>query len=202
MLIFVYLENHRFGNDELYSKRYCLRYAFWLWSLSSHYLYHSIFWICKVNVSLESSFSNSQLMKLICIYWNAGNHAQKLAQAEALRNSQSPQHSGQNLTSQNYQTPGQQTAEIVHAIYPNDAPSDRWPQEERPKAKKMCETAGCVKAASKVLKYLDENVDPCDNFYEFACGKYLQEISNLFIITTQSQNCLTQSQFNSRYPRR
>lgn len=37
-----------------------------------------------------------------------------------------------------------------------------------------CETRGCVMAASKIIEYLDESIDPCDNFYEFACGNYLR----------------------------
>lgn len=36
-----------------------------------------------------------------------------------------------------------------------------------------CETPGCVLAASKMLSFIDENLDPCDNFYNFACGSYL-----------------------------
>lgn len=106
-------------------------------------------------------------MKLIVIYWNAGNHAQKLAQAEALRNARSTQPLDRNSTSQN--------DEIVHAIYASGAPNERWVNEEQPKVVKKCETVGCVKAASTVLKYLDEDVDPCDNFYEFACGNYLRD---------------------------
>lgn len=26
-----------------------------------------------------------------------------------------------------------------------------------------------------MLNYMDETIDPCDDFYEFACGKYVHE---------------------------
>lgn len=38
----------------------------------------------------------------------------------------------------------------------------------------VCMTKGCVKASAQILDLFDENVDPCDNFYEFACGKFLR----------------------------
>ncbi|XP_031626097.1 neprilysin-2-like [Contarinia nasturtii] len=38
----------------------------------------------------------------------------------------------------------------------------------------ICMTKGCVKASALVLDLIDENVNPCDNFYEFACGKFLR----------------------------
>lgn len=38
-----------------------------------------------------------------------------------------------------------------------------------------CMTEGCITAAAKVIENLDESVDPCDNFYEFACGKFLRD---------------------------
>ncbi|XP_046983748.1 neprilysin-2-like [Schistocerca americana] len=37
----------------------------------------------------------------------------------------------------------------------------------------LCLTPGCVHAASEVLDYLDPSVDPCEDFYRYACGNYL-----------------------------
>lgn len=50
---------------------------------------------------------------------------------------------------------------------------------ESPKARSdeptpPCQTPGCVRAAVKVMDTLDDAIDPCDNFYEFACGNYLK----------------------------
>ncbi|KAK5645944.1 hypothetical protein RI129_004408 [Pyrocoelia pectoralis] len=38
-----------------------------------------------------------------------------------------------------------------------------------------CLTRGCINAASKTMKYLNLSVNPCDDFYEFACGNYQKE---------------------------
>lgn len=36
----------------------------------------------------------------------------------------------------------------------------------------VCRTADCVKIASRILNLMNATVNPCDNFYEFACGNF------------------------------
>ncbi|XP_023343223.1 neprilysin-2 isoform X2 [Eurytemora carolleeae] len=36
----------------------------------------------------------------------------------------------------------------------------------------ICLTPGCVKAASTVIEMIDKEVDPCTDFFEFACGNF------------------------------
>ena len=33
---------------------------------------------------------------------------------------------------------------------------------------------GCVEAAADVLSKIDLSVDPCEDFYQFACGNYIK----------------------------
>ena len=39
----------------------------------------------------------------------------------------------------------------------------------------ICQTPGCVVAASKLIKSMDQTADPCTDFYQFACGRFLSE---------------------------
>ncbi|KAF9417630.1 hypothetical protein HW555_005337 [Spodoptera exigua] len=40
--------------------------------------------------------------------------------------------------------------------------------------KKVCTSPGCIHTASKLLLNMDEKVDPCDDFYDFACGSFVK----------------------------
>ena len=38
----------------------------------------------------------------------------------------------------------------------------------------MCTTRACVRAAARILARLDPTVDPCNDFYTFSCGSFLE----------------------------
>lgn len=40
---------------------------------------------------------------------------------------------------------------------------------------KQCSTLSCVHAAATIIQKLNTQVDPCDDFYEFACGSFIEQ---------------------------
>lgn len=39
----------------------------------------------------------------------------------------------------------------------------------------VCLTEVCAKESALMRSYIDENIDPCHNFYDFACGKFIRD---------------------------
>lgn len=38
----------------------------------------------------------------------------------------------------------------------------------------ICETPGCVAATYSILNHVDKNIEPCDDFYGYACGNWFK----------------------------
>ena len=40
-----------------------------------------------------------------------------------------------------------------------------------------CLSSGCVKTAAEIIKNMDKEADPCTDFYQFACGGFMERTS-------------------------
>lgn len=52
-----------------------------------------------------------------------------------------------------------------------------WNRFSTEKQHKKCETSSCVEAAAVMLHNMDSKINPCNDFYEYACGGFLRTIN-------------------------
>lgn len=52
-------------------------------------------------------------------------------------------------------------------------PANELSKHDSEQESKVCLTEGCVKAAAEILKNMDQHVDPCNDFYRYSCGGWI-----------------------------
>lgn len=46
---------------------------------------------------------------------------------------------------------------------------------QKPLEPKVCLTQGCVHAASRMLEKMNQSANPCEDFYNYACGQFIAD---------------------------
>ncbi|XP_044019394.1 neprilysin-3-like [Aphidius gifuensis] len=58
----------------------------------------------------------------------------------------------------------------VWIFWPSSSPQP--PVTPVPRKYELCKSLSCIETAQIMLNNMDKSVNPCDNFYQFACGKF------------------------------
>ena len=51
---------------------------------------------------------------------------------------------------------------------------------EKSQPSEICNTPGCVKAAYSIIQNMDPSAEPCEDFYQYACGGFVDRVSLIF----------------------
>ena len=65
----------------------------------------------------------------------------------------------------------------VSALKLDDPPAG----EEGENESEICNTPECVVAAHSLIQNMDLNADPCEDFYQYACGNFEKRVSTTYI---------------------
>jgi hypothetical protein len=41
----------------------------------------------------------------------------------------------------------------------------------------VCNTPGCIRAANTLIQNMNSDINPCDDFYQYACGGFEERVS-------------------------
>jgi predicted metalloendopeptidase len=83
------------------------------------------------------------------------------------------------VTNHNLQTDvtksnAEMNAEALQSSQPLGKKIDNSKAENEVVKSNLCLTPGCIHSASNMLSMMDDQVEPCDDFYSFACGSFVK----------------------------
>ncbi|KAK5647015.1 hypothetical protein RI129_005479 [Pyrocoelia pectoralis] len=74
-----------------------------------------------------------------------------------------------------YNKTDEKSSDIIHSeALQDDRPVNSNSIRDQ-NSKNICLTPGCIHTASHVLNNMDPSIDPCDDFYQFACGNFIKK---------------------------
>ncbi len=76
---------------------------------------------------------------------------------------------------------GLNSSQIESINLTSDSSSRHCACEDGGYSKNLCLTEGCVRAAATILTSIDRSADPCEDFYQYACGGFIERVGSISI---------------------